>query len=97
MLDGRYKRGFSPERLAASREPKVRNDEMGYYIMSLSENTKVYFEDFYRFLELTYVKAAAEREILARKLRQTEPSHTETLSYYRARGVVIDLLMRTIV
>ena len=51
MLDGRYQRGFSQERLESTNDPKIRHDEYGYYIMSLSENSKVYFDDFYHFLE----------------------------------------------
>ncbi len=65
--------------------------------MSLSENAKVYFEDFYSFLELTYAKAAADRQALSRKLDEADPSRAEALSYYRAKAVVIDLLLRTII
>jgi len=97
MLDGRYQRGFSPTRLASTQEPKVRKDDRGYFIMSLSENTKVYFEDYYKFLEMTYAKAQAERSSLTEKLQQTHLEKTETLSYYRAKGVVVDLLLRTII
>ena len=97
MLDGRYQRGFSPTRLASTQEPKVRKDDRGYFIMSLSENTKVYFEDFYKFLEMTYAKAQAESSSLTEKLQKTPLEKTETLSYYRAKGVVVDLLLRTII
>jgi hypothetical protein len=97
MLDGRYQRGFSLTRLASTQEPKVRKDEKGYFIMSMSENVKVYFEDYYRFLETTYVKASTERNLLTEKLQQTPVEKTETLSYYRAKGVVIDHLLRTII
>lgn len=97
MLDSRYHRGFSEERLASTQEPKVRKDDKGYYIMSLSENTKVYFEDYYRFLEKTYSKAREERSRLNEKLFTTPPEKVETLSYYRAKGVIIDQLLRTII
>jgi hypothetical protein len=96
MLDSKFQRGFSNERLASTREPKVRKDENGYYIMSLSENTKVYFEDFYGFLRATYDKSKREKEITKIKLMQTPASAEETQAFYRARLVVIDLLMRTI-
>jgi len=97
MLAGHFQRGFSEQRLATTHEPKVRRDDNGFYIMSLSENSKVYFDDYYRFLEYAYEKAAAERDILNSKLAGTRASCSETLSYYRARGVIVDLLMRTIV
>jgi len=97
MLEGRYQRGFSPSRLASIQEPKVRKDDKGYFIMSLSENTKVYFENYYNFLEMTYAKAKAERDSLTEKIAQVTPKKTETIAYYRAKGVVVDLLMRTII
>lgn len=96
MLESRYQRGFSNERLATVREPKVLKDEKGYYLMSLSENAKVYFEDFYTFLEITYDRALLQRTVLDEKVKATPPDRPETLSYYRARGVVVDLLIRTI-
>jgi hypothetical protein len=96
MLDAKFQRGFSSERLSSTREPKVRKDENGYYIMSLSENAKVYFEDFYGFLRATYEKSRREKEITRIKLMQTPASAEETQAFYRARLVVIDLLMRTI-
>ncbi len=96
MLDGRYQRGFSEERLGSGQEPKVRHDEKGYYMMSLSENTRVYFEDFYSFLSLTYGRAALARQALDDKIADTPVDSAETLAYYRANGVIVDLLMRTI-
>ena len=97
MIEGRFHRGFSPERLAASKEPKVRKDDKGYFIMSLSEKSKVYFDDYYKFLEKTYAKARAERSHLNEKLFTTPTENIETLSYYRARGVIVDILIKTII
>ncbi|MEW5796328.1 MAG: hypothetical protein AB1772_08185 [Candidatus Zixiibacteriota bacterium] len=96
MLDGRYQQGFSAERLASTKEPKVRTDERGFYIMSLSENTRVYFEDFYSFLRLTHDRAAAARKALDECIAATASDNTETLAYYHAKGVIVDLLIRTI-
>lgn len=96
MLDGRFQRGFSPERLATTQEPKIRQDGNGYYIMSLSENTRVYFEDFYSFLRITYERAATARKALDDKISATSDDSAETLAYYRANGVIVDLLMRAI-
>ena len=96
MLEGRYQRGFSPERLASQQEPKVRQDEHGYYVMSLSENVRVYFEDFYSFLSMTYDRAAAARKELDETIKITSEEHAETLAFYRAKGVIVDLLLRTI-
>ncbi len=96
MLDGQFHRGFSPERLGSRQEPKVREDENGFFIRSLSESAKVYFEDFYSFLETAYDRAKAERASLDQKIERTDADNAETLAYYRARGVIVDLVMRTI-
>lgn len=96
MLDGRYQRGFSQERLESTNDPKIRNDEYGYYIMSLSENSKVYFDDFYRFLELAYENANLERAKLSEKLMTTTSEFNESIAFYRAKSVIIDLLMKSI-
>lgn len=96
MLEGKYQRGFSNDRLAASTDPRIRKDEFGFFIMTLSENAKVYFEDYYGFLRTTYHKAALERLRLDEKIRTTPEEKSETLAFYRGRAVVVDLLMRTI-
>ncbi len=97
MLDGKFKRGFSQERLSARPEPRARKDERGFYLMSLSENTKVYFDDFYGFLERAYDRARNERMLLDDKISACSPDSLESLSYFRARGVVIDLVMKTVI
>lgn len=96
MLDGKFQRGFSPERLANSHEPKVRRDERGPFIMSLSENSKVYFEDYYTFLKMVYARTKADQESMRRKLAATNPDNAETVAFYRARLVITDVLQRAI-
>ena len=96
MLDNRHQRGFSPQTLATMNDPRIRQDENGPFIMSLSENSKVYFEDYYHFLRLAYQRSTTERAYLNEKIAQTPASHLETLSFYRAKGVIVDLLMRSI-
>lgn len=96
MLAGRYQRGFTAERLETVKEPRIRKDEVGYYTMSLSENTKVYFEDYYRFLELTFHNALVERARLQQKLAATPPTYAESISFLRAKTVIIDLVLKTI-
>ncbi len=96
MLDNRFQRGFTRERLASGVEPRVRKDDDGYYIMSLTENAKVYFEDYYRFLEITYANATQEKTTLLQKLIATPAKSAETRAYYQARIVIMDLVLRTI-
>lgn len=96
MLEGRYQRGFSPERLERENDPRIRKDENGYYIMSLSENSKVYFKDFYRFLEITYENALNQKDVYTYKLEQAGDEYSETIAFYRAKLVIIDLVMRNV-
>lgn len=96
MLDNKINRGFSPEVLLTMNDPRIRNDEFGHYIMSLSENSKVYFEDFYRFLELAFERTNTERKLINDKIASTPVERTETLAYLGARGVIVDLTHRTI-
>jgi len=62
MLSNGMKRGFSPERLKRFREPKVHKDEGGYYIYTINENVKVYFEDYYKFLESAEKRCLREKK-----------------------------------
>ena len=68
MLDNRHQRGFSPQILATMNDPRIRQDENGPFIMSLSENSKVYFEDYYHFLRLAYERSTTERAYLNEKI-----------------------------
>ncbi|HUV30724.1 MAG TPA: hypothetical protein VMY05_06540 [Acidobacteriota bacterium] len=96
MLDNRYQRGFTSQRLTAMTEPRVRKDDRGYFIMSLSENTKVYFDDFYRFLETTYHHGLKEKAVLLQKIQVTPANCVETQAYYRAKAVIVDLVLRAV-
>ena len=96
MLDNRYYRGFTIERLTSISEPRVRKDERGFYVMSLSENTKVYFEDYYNFLESTYNKALENKAELVQKIEATPRERAETQAYYRAKAVLVDLVLKTV-
>lgn len=96
MLEGRYHRGFSQDRLESIQDPRIRRDDAGFYMMSLSENTKVYFEDFYSFLEITYNRGLVGKAQLQASLRETPPEKAETTAYYRAKLVIIELLLKTV-
>lgn len=91
-----HERGFPPSRLANQSEPKVKHDERGYYIMTLSENLKVYFEDYYQFLELLAQKTTRELERLANERENLTDEYSETISYYRARRIILEVLLKNI-
>lgn len=96
MLDAKFQRGFTDDKLADTKEPRIRKDDVGYFLMSLSENTKVYFDDYYRFLEMVYTRCLTERAQLDEKVAITAADNVETLAYYRARGVIVDLVMQSV-
>ena len=80
MIDNKYQRGFTSERLTLIREPKVKKDDRGFYLMSLSEDTKVYFDDFYSFLESTYQRACADNDAIEKRLTTIDASSFETIA-----------------
>jgi hypothetical protein len=89
-------RGFPPNRLENQSEPKVKRDERGYYLMTLSENLKVYFEDYYQFLEMLAAKCAAELDDVNANIATCSSGCEESIAYYRARRVVIEVLYRNV-
>ncbi|MEW5701348.1 MAG: hypothetical protein AB1792_03870 [Candidatus Zixiibacteriota bacterium] len=93
---GDAERGFSPSRLENQREPKVKKDERGHYIMTLSENLKVYFEDYYQFLELLAARCQQDLAHTQELLAGCGPEHAETLSYCRARRIIVDLVLKNV-
>lgn len=96
MIADGFERGFSQEKLTSINEPRVCKDEDGFYLMSLSENTKVYFEDFYTFLEKTDERTALQKKLVRLKLESTPESCRETIAYYQSKLVIIDVIERTI-
>jgi len=96
MLASKIKRGFPSDRLENFSEPKVKRDENGFYIMTLSENVKVYIEEYYGFLEELWDRAESRYLDIEQKLAETEPGALETLSYYRSQKIIFKLLLRSI-
>jgi len=95
MLDGKYLRGFTLERLNSVSEPKVHSDSEGYYIYTLSENIKVYFDDYYNFLKNVYSKCLKSMSLIDEKLETTPTERRETISFYRAQKTILEIVMRT--
>jgi len=96
MLDNKFKRGFHKEKLESVHEPKVHTDTRGYFIYTLSENVKVYFDDYYLFLEKIWEKCESELKAIESKLDRTDEGYTETLSFYRAKKIVVELIKKTV-
>ena len=60
--------------------------------MTLSENVKVYFEDYYQFLELIHERCSDELQRLDEKIAATPEDNVETISYYRASAIVVNIV-----
>jgi len=94
MLTNGLERGFSEKNLRLINNPKVGQDKVGWYIYTASENIKVYFDNYYRFLELTELKCLREIRDLENKIRETLTTHEESLAFYRARKIVIEQVLK---
>jgi hypothetical protein len=96
MLATRFDRGFPEERLERFSEPKVKKDDKGFYIMTLSENVRVYVEDYYSFLEELWERAEVKYREYDAKLSDTDPSQQETISFYRSQKIIFTILLKNI-
>jgi len=94
MLTNGLERGFAEINLAPLKNPKVGQDKLGWYIYTTSENVKVYFDVFYRFLEITEVNCLGELKQLNAKIESTPGEQEETLAYFRARKIIIERLLK---
>lgn len=95
MLDEKYQRGFNNEKLASTVEPRVKKDDSGYYIQTISENVKVYFDDYYQFLEQVFMRCQEEMKAIDKRLIETPEESSETLAYFRARMIVVNTVRNT--
>ena len=95
LLDG-TQRGFTAERLRENSEPKVKCDQGGHYVYTLNENVKVYFEDYYSFLESAEMKAQKEQDRLIDLIATTPEARSESIAFYRARKLILDMVLRTV-
>ncbi|MGB2769573.1 MAG: hypothetical protein WBC88_07580, partial [Candidatus Zixiibacteriota bacterium] len=88
------KRGFSEEKLRKTNEPKVKKDDGGYYLYTVNEGAKVYFEDFYAFLEGVEGKSLKELKGLKEKIECCDAKCEETQAYYYARKIIIEVVLK---
>jgi len=96
MLSDNYNRGFSEDKLKTVHEPKVKYDGGGFYMMTISENVKVYFEDFYRFLENSYANCMKRLARIEQKMNSIDSDWTETHAYYTAERSILQIVAKNI-
>jgi hypothetical protein len=96
MIASDVKRGFPTERLTKAVEPRVRKDEGGPFIYTVSENVKVYFDDYYKFLERVESRALEDIKDVKAKLAASGSEEEELRSYLHARKAILEVLLRTL-
>lgn len=90
------KRGFPEDKLKKIKEPKIRIDEKGYYINTVTEGVKVYLEDFYSFLEKAEKRCLEELKDVKEKRTGCDPKKEETVAYYWARKIIAEVVLKNI-
>jgi len=96
MLCIGIKRGFPEEWLKKHKEPKIKKDENGYYLYTVNENTKVYFKDFYDFLEKAERRCMEEMKSLNEKITNCDSQRQQTLAYYNARKIIVEVVLKNV-
>jgi len=96
MLSNICKRGFPKDRLDKIPEPKIKRDENGWYIVSISEGVKVHIEEYYKFLEKLWNRAAPLYEEVQNKLAETPEDSMEAKAFYRSRKLILEIVLGTI-
>ena len=90
------KRGFSEETLRKTHEPMVKKDTEGYYLHTVNEGAKVYFEDFYAFLEGAEQKSLRELKELKEKIERCHEKCEETRAYCYARKIIVEVVLKNV-
>jgi len=96
MLSTGIKRGFPERWLKKQKEPKIKRDEGGYYLFTVNENKKIYLEDFYAFLETTERRCLEEMKSLSEKMSNCNVDRQETLAYYNARKIIVEVVLKNV-
>ncbi len=94
MLANGLEKGFTERNLPLAKNPKVGRDKLGWYTFTASENVKVYFDDFYRFLETTEINCLKELKQINNKIETTHQEQEEALAYFRAKKIIIERLLK---
>ncbi len=90
------KRGFSDEKLKKFKEPLVKKDERGYYIFTINESLKVYFEDFYVFLEGLERRCLSELRNIREKTDNCDSRCEESKAYFCARKIIVEVVLKNV-
>ena len=96
MIAAEMKRGFPETRFAKVAEPRVKRDDGGFYLYTLSENVKVYFDDYYGFLEQVENRCLAQLADVKAKIADLKPYQQELRAFLCAKKKIIEVLLRTL-
>ena len=90
------KRGFPEDKLKKAKEPLVKKDDKGFYIFTVNENLKVYFEDFYAFLEGLERKCLDDLRKTKDKIESCDSRCEETKAFFCARKIIVELVLKNL-
>lgn len=96
MVANQIKKGFPKERFEKTVEPRVKKDEGGLYMYTLSENVKVYFDDYYQFLEQVESRALADLTDIKSKCAALASHEKELGAYLYARKKIAEVVLKTV-
>jgi hypothetical protein len=96
MNSTEIKRGFPTKQLTGRSEPRVKQDEGGHFVYTISENIKVYFDDYYEFLEGVEARALTDLQQVTEKLATTSADEAELTAYLFAHRGILRVLISTI-
>jgi hypothetical protein len=96
MLSNGLERGFTEEVLKKTRDSRIGKDDDGYFIFTSSENIKVYVDLYYTFLEKTEARALKDYNEIKARIASTPEEHEESLSFYRAKMIIIEQLLKNV-
>ncbi len=96
MIATDMKRGFTNERFAKVVEPRVKRDDGGFYLYTLSENVKVYFDDYYTFLERVEERTLEDLGDIRAKEAELKNYQVELRAYFCARKKILEVLLKTV-
>jgi hypothetical protein len=96
MIAAEIKRGFPETKFGKSVEPRVKRDDGGYYTYTLSENVKVYFDDFYAFLERVEERALTDLQDVKAKQSELKDYQQELQAFLYAKRKILETLLKTL-
>ena len=94
MLTTGKERGLTKDKLATIFQNNIiAKDNNGFFLYTINENKKVYFEQFYRFLEKVEKKCQQELNTVREELDEVDKPGEEKRAYLLAKQAILIILL----